>query len=172
MFESKKLKEAKYFYGEMVKNRKERELFYYNLSAFLSASRSILQYALEEVKIKNNGQNWFDNQISNNSIFSFLKDKRDINIHVEPISPIKNIFVSITEGLLLSDSVKIIVRDRNGNIKREVATKEPKKRKKKPVKKVENNFTYTFSDWTGKEDIETLSKIYLQDLEKFIDDGI
>ena len=80
MFEKEKIEEAKYFYDEMIKKHKDRKIFCFNLSAFLSASRSILQYALEEAKTKNNGQNWFDNHIHSNPIFRFFKDKRDINI--------------------------------------------------------------------------------------------
>ncbi|GAG02690.1 unnamed protein product, partial [marine sediment metagenome] len=90
---------------------------------------------------------------------------------IEPINPIKNICVTIDESLHLSSTLKITARNSDGNIKREMVVKEPKRQVKKPIKKVENTFTYTFSDWTGNEDIETLGKIYLQDLKRFIGDG-
>ena len=51
MNEYTKLKEAQYFNSEMVKKQLNRDSFNYNLSAFLSSARSILQYALEEAKL-------------------------------------------------------------------------------------------------------------------------
>ena len=40
------------------------------------------------------------------------------------------------------------------------------------MKKEENKFVYRFSDQPINKDIETFGKIFLNDLEKFIDDGI
>ena len=70
MFERKKLEEAKYFYKAMIKEREDREFFCYNLSAFLSASRSVLQYSLEEDKTKKDGKKWYDSHMTNNPIFN------------------------------------------------------------------------------------------------------
>lgn len=58
MFEQEKLKEAKYFYSRMKEERgqEDRESFKYNLSAFLSVARSVLQYALKEVDPGENPQ--------------------------------------------------------------------------------------------------------------------
>ena len=86
--------------------------------------------------------------------------------------PNQNIFISITENVVLSDFAEITIYDSNGNLKGRSVTKESKKQVKKPAEKEENTFKYVFSDWSGGEDVETLSKIYLQDLEKFINDGI
>ena len=52
---TQKLAEAKYFYDRMVEVQNtvvshNREYFIYNFSAFLSASRSVLQYMLEEIE--------------------------------------------------------------------------------------------------------------------------
>lgn len=172
MFEKNKLKEAKYFYSIMIKERDNREIFCYNLSAFLSASRSVLQYVLEEAKNKKNGQKWYDNYIFNNSIFSFFKDKRNINIHTEPISPIKNVRLGFRGTLHLSGSLRISHRDKNGNILEERTIKKPKKNFEKTIKQIEKSFVYKFSNWPDDEDVETLCKIYLDDLEKFINEGI
>ncbi|MBU1180527.1 hypothetical protein KJ885_06295 [Patescibacteria group bacterium] len=73
MDEKKKLGEAKYFFKLMSRNKKNKEKFLYNVSAFLTAARSILQYSLEEAKNKSNGQFWYDNYISRNIILQFFK---------------------------------------------------------------------------------------------------
>ena len=172
MFERKKLEEAKYFYKAMIKEREDREFFCYNLSAFLSASRSVLQYSLEEAKTKKDGKKWYDSHMTNNPIFNFFKDKRDINIHTEPTNPIKNVSLGFRGTIYLSSSLKITHRDRDGNIIRERIVKEPKKTRKRLRKKIEKRFIYRFSDWNGSEDIKTLGKIYLNDLEKLINDGV
>ncbi|TFG92557.1 MAG: hypothetical protein E4H15_03445 [Syntrophobacterales bacterium] len=49
MKEQEKLSEAEYFYQRMVAEQYNQLYFKYNLSALLSASRSVLQYILEEV---------------------------------------------------------------------------------------------------------------------------
>lgn len=55
--ERSKLAEARYFYSRMRKEVDDREAFTCNLSAFLAAARSVLQYALKEAKTKTGGQN-------------------------------------------------------------------------------------------------------------------
>lgn len=55
MNEKDKLEEARWFYAEMVKRQENRKIFKYNLSAFLSSARSVMQYSLKEAKTKNGG---------------------------------------------------------------------------------------------------------------------
>ena len=81
MYELKKLNEAKYFLKRMIEETNQIDHFIFNLSAFLSSSRSILQYALEELKTKQGGQKWYNQYMTNEAMFRFFKDKRDINIH-------------------------------------------------------------------------------------------
>jgi hypothetical protein len=57
MKEYEKLEEARYFYDRMIEVQKNeiknnRKFFTYNFSAFLSASRSVLQYMCDEIKRK------------------------------------------------------------------------------------------------------------------------
>jgi hypothetical protein len=83
------------------------EAFQYELSAFLSAARSVLQYALEEAKQKPNGQRWYEAQVSGNAVLKFFKDKRDLNIHAESVRPSRHIAVAITEHITFSESIRI-----------------------------------------------------------------
>jgi hypothetical protein len=81
--EKRKLAEARYFYSLMRQEVNDREKFTFNLSAFLSAARSVLLYALETPKNKNGGQQWYDNHIAASSVLSFFRDKRDLTCCIQ-----------------------------------------------------------------------------------------
>jgi hypothetical protein len=81
--------------------------FSYELSAFLSSARSVLIYGLEEVKLKSGGQQWYDNQISTSKILNFFRDKRNINIHEQPITLKKQVNLTVTDYIQISDSVTV-----------------------------------------------------------------
>src|SRR5271166_4284403 len=59
MHEYEKLEEARHFL-ERMRQAAEPKAFQYELSAFLSAARSALQYALKEATTKTGGQKWYD----------------------------------------------------------------------------------------------------------------
>jgi len=180
MHEQEKLKEAKHFYSRMKEEQgqEDRESFKYNLSAFLSAARSVLQYALKEVDPGENpkavpgAKAWYDNFVANSPVLKFFKDKRDINIHDEPIDPRADIAVTITEQLHLSESIVVVVRDKDGKIKSQFSSEEPKPKPKRPKSSVESKTTFRFNDWTGNEDVITLCERYIQELEKAVKDGM
>lgn len=172
MFEKAKLNEAKYFYSQMLLNNDDREKFSYNLSAFLSSARSVLQYALEEAKGKNGGQAWYEKQISSSSILSFFKDKRDINIHAKPIHPTMHVNISITEQFKLIDSAIVIVKDANGKVISQSSTTPNNNANLEPSQKDESTtIRWFFSDWQGTEDVIILCQKYIDLLVIFINDG-
>ncbi|MFC1972215.1 hypothetical protein ACFLVE_02265 [Chloroflexota bacterium] len=174
MHEQTKLKEAKYFCSRLAAEYDNREAFNYNLSAFLGASRSVLQYALEEAKIKQGGQQWYDTTIAQSQLLSFFRDKRDVNVHAEPVKSVQHISVSVSETIHISASVSITHRDAKGNILYQSPPQEPKHKRiaetLTPPAKTETQ--YRFSDWNGTEDIMTLCKMYLEELQHIVDDGI
>jgi len=172
MHEEKKIREAKYFYSRMIEEQKNRDNFTYNLSAFLSCARSVLQYVLEEARPKPGGQQWYDNHISARTILKFFKDKRDINIHTEPIKPLAHYNLTITDTIHLSESLSITVRDKDGNIKQQYSSDEPKPKPKEPETPAALEIKYKFDDWVGSEDILTLCQMYIQELEDIVKDGI
>lgn len=177
MNEKEKLKEAKYFYSQMSRNKRNKEKFLHNLSAFLTAARSILQYSLEEAKNKNNGQSWYDNYISNDRVLKFFKEKRDKNTRVSPIKSKREVSLAVCEKLRITESVSGKLIKGNGNIvylrnlkssKNSIFEDNIKKQKFSP----KIRYKYLFNDWSGNEDVLTLCKIYLKKLNYFIKDGI
>lgn len=172
MYERKKLMEAKYFYSKMVEEQGNRDNFTYNLSAFLSSARSVLQYALNEAKTKQGGQQWYDNIISVSPVLKFFKDKRDIDIHIEPIRPEAHLTATLTKTLHLSDSVLVTVKDKEGNIKQQHSSDKPEPKPNKPETPAVLEVSYKFDDWGGSEEVLTLCQRYIQQLEGVIKDGI
>jgi len=170
MDEGSKLKEANYFYSQMLSKTDNREEFIFNLSAFLSAARSVLQYALEESKVKSGGQNWYQGQFTSNKVLSFFKDKRDINIHIKPVEVSQHTLIEITEVLYLSESIHIKKFDEKGQLIEEYSSEpEPPTRRTEIPPKVTNQFT--FPDWSGNEDVLQLCQLYLNELRRVVTDG-
>lgn len=155
MNEKEKIEEAKYFYKRMIQELDTYKSFAYNLSAFLSAARSVLQYAREEAIQKNKGQAWYDKQINKSPILKYFKCKRDFNVHELPIKPTKGIKVKV----------------------RCITVKIPNKKSGNKVKiqsrgKVTSEHEYKFDDWRGTEDVLKLCELYIDELEKLVNDGI
>jgi hypothetical protein len=171
--EKKKLAEAKYFYSQMHQEINDREKFTFNLSAFLSAARSVLLYVLEEAKTKKGGQQWYDNHITASPVLSFFRNKRDLNIHYEPITPIQHTDIITHNTVHLSGSV-LVVLDRGDSKLYQSSPEVPKSQSEARETEPQSlgKTYYRFSDWQGKEDILTLSEKYLNDLQRIIEDGV
>ena len=161
MNEKKKFEESRYFLSKMEQAQDEKFEFKCNLSAFLSASRSVLQYANAEAKKTRSGLHWYNSTVSKEPILKFFKDKRDINIHQQPISPSVKVEIGIHETLSISSSVSVVVRDKNGNIKSEYHSKPNQTPSKMKSPETTKTVTYYFSDWTGDEEVIALCKTML-----------
>jgi hypothetical protein len=82
----RKLREAEYFLGHMRPNEQYDQPFQYNLSAFLTAARSVLQYARKEVCGTPN-QQWYDEWSGSNDLVKRMAHQRDDNIHAKTPDP-------------------------------------------------------------------------------------
>lgn len=171
MNENTKIQEAEYFLSRMSENN-ERPFFNYNLSAFLTAARSVLQYALKESETKPNGKSWYDSAIQSRPVVHFFKDKRNINIHAEPINPSAEINIGINDAISLSDEVFITLTDKDGNILDEKTV--PRSQPTREIKSNEPvvNYRFIFRDWRGNEDVVDLSRQYIKELKEIISDGV
>ena len=172
MNEKKKLEESRYFLSKMEQAQDETFEFECNLSAFLSASRSVLQYAHAEAKKTRSGLQWYESTVNREPILEFFKDKRNINIHQQPISPSAKTKIGIHGTVNISASISVVVKDKDGNIKNEYHSKPNQTPTKMKPPETTKTVTYYFSDWTGDEDVITLCKKYLDKLEKLVNDRI
>lgn len=171
MHEQTKIKEARYFLIQLESLAEDRAAFKFNLSAFLAAARSALQYALKESAKKPGGQAWYDGQVAGKPIVKFFKDKRDISIHKEPVSPSAKIEVSIADSIAISDSVLVTVRRKDGTIEGDNSLRASPTPIPSTTESV-TAFEYFFSDWSEGEDVITLCQMYLADVKAIINDGI
>lgn len=172
MYAQTKFAEAQYFYSRMLAELNAREAFTCNLSAFLSSARSVLQYALEEAKTKTNGQQWYDNHIAGSDVLRFFKCKRDINIHTKPVKPARQTNVVLTSTVHISGSLSIRHLDANGNVLYQSPPETPKPEPKTPDTQPAVTTQYKFADWPGSEDVMTLCQMYLDELQRVVEDGV
>lgn len=170
MYEKQKLEEAEYFLSRMKVEIGNPKSFQFELSAFLSASRSVLQFALKEVENTPN-QAWYDGIVSKSTVLGFFKDKRDVNIHVQPV-PLQ-IGVTATDNATIGimESV-VVVKKKEGRVVETITSRptEQPSTDESPLSTVTHR--YSFPDWTGSEDVLVLSEKYLEELRILVDDGI
>jgi hypothetical protein len=165
-----KLDEARHFLTGIIAAVDDPTSFRFELSAFLSAARSVLQYACKEAKTKAGGQAWFDNHASNSPVLKFFKDKRNINIHAQPIVPAATINVAASDAIQFSEGVLLQVFDIEGNLISERSSGSVAPRPTaSPLPSTWR--VYHFSDWTGREDVLQLCHEYVTALETVVNDG-
>jgi hypothetical protein len=171
MDEQAKIEEARYFLGQICATVNHRDQFNHNLSAFLSAARSCLQYAHKEASAKPGGQAWYDGQVAGKPVAKFFKDKRDINIHVKPVKPSAKIAVSLSDHLFVSDSVSFIIQRKDGTIEMPALqpAPPPPPAPTEPAPSVQ--YQYFFQDWLGHEDVITACELYINEVQAIVSDG-
>lgn len=170
MREETKIKEARFFYSHMVLQTQDRQAFLYYLSAFLSASRSALQYASKEAKSNIQGQKWYDGKINSSKYVTFFKGKRDLNIHERPIQVSQRSSASIADTIHISENVVAKLVDQAGK----VTTVHSSGNDVGPEQTESSTSIKTllvFRGWTGREDAIELCEKYLAELEQIILDG-
>lgn len=171
MHEKEKLKEAQYFLSQLRLTLDNPEDFKYTLSAFLSAARCVLQYAHDEAKGNVAATQWYNSKVSCSQIIGFFRDKRDINIHVSPVTFNTGVHAKVYDSIRIGDSLTISVVDKDGNIIQQQES-EPEWTEPPPLPENEIRYIHTFSDWGANDNIEALSVRYLQELIALVNDGI
>src|SRR2546425_8857182 len=116
MYEDEKLEEATYFLGQMRSFLEDPKVFRFNLSAFLSAARSIAQYALKEAQSKPGGQAWYDAFVRQDRFIRFFASKRDANIHEQIVQLDGQVDIYVKDGAHLRKRAVVEKFDRDGNV--------------------------------------------------------
>jgi len=147
--EQSKLREARHFLERMYVERGNLPSFTSELSAFMAAARSVLQYACAEAKLKPAGQKWYDQAMAD-PVLSFFRDKRDTNIHEKPVDPVRKMTTEAADLLKIGDDDD------------EMFVPYPHTRT------VEH---YEFHDRPG-DDVIDLSRRYLHLLDALVDEGV
>jgi len=160
-----KLNEAKYFLNQMIEKQADRDGFKYNLSAFLTAARSVTWFMQNEFGKKRGFKVWYakkQTEMKNDEIMRFLNEKRVKTIHRKPIDPRVNVKVSMHDRIGLSSSVSIIVTRPDGTI----MSRQSKPAKKPTPAKTENAVEWgMYFDEMPKKDIVTVCKEHIVKLD-------
>lgn len=163
-----KMNEARYFLNRMEREAQAPQNFHFELSAFLSAARSAVQYAYEEAK-SNNALGWYEDAVKQYPQIRFFKDKRDLNIHTEPVATDLTIDMFMSDTISVSDSVSIELRKADGTVEKvdyKTPIHEPSTETGPKIL-----FRHVFNDIPG-QDVLDLSRKYLDELEQFLNAGI
>jgi hypothetical protein len=149
MHERSKLTEARHFLERMRAETGNPSTFTRELSAFMAAARSVLQYALKEAKLKTGGQQWYD-QAAAHPLFRFFKDQRDVNIHRKPVDLTRKWTAESASLLNIGhDDDEFLI----------------------PYPHTRTVEHYEFQDWPG-EDVIDLSLRYCDLLDALVEDGV
>ena len=193
MDERKKLDEAKYFYLRMKEVIGRNMEFVYNLDAFLTAARSAMQFLFEDVKSIPSRKNWYGELYNRYRTLGYFRDKRNYTVHERQLVPQEKVNVTITEVITAVPSVSIefyrVDSEGNrieeeldhGNEQSKIHTNKKEdshdtKQENETGKLIDHTpkssstitYEYRFDDWTGPEDILTLSKLYIDDIENLL----
>jgi hypothetical protein len=134
----------------------------------------VLQYGLLEAQATPGGRAWYDAYVAAHPILAFFKDKRDISIHRAQVRPAAHVAVTVTDTVVLSDSLTIEVRDPKGNLverRGDVASPSAASPPRERLGSASTVYSYRFADWPGGNDVVALSTQYLAELRGFIADG-
>jgi len=165
MSKGSKLEESRYFLNKLKTLRDElstlRESpdpgheseFRFILSAFLSASRSVLQYVYEDVRAKGQEASaWWRGQFdsaSSGPVLRFFKQERDQNIHFSAVIPDVQGATYMSIGSIGPDLKEATMPD--------------------PIKY--SVFSIRFANWNGNEDLISLCERYLGFIEEIVCSG-
>ena len=167
-----KMNEAKYFLErvrEHVQSDRPQEVAY-TFSAFMSAARSVLQYAHDEAKERKTLQ-WYETAVAGRAVVKKFRDMRNVSVHVTPVGPEQQVTIEAFIPLRVEVSVDLIVTDQNGKVVRKASTHPLPPSRAQQVCKGSFNRTYRVPDWNGSEDLVALCEKYLTEIDEILEDG-
>lgn len=165
-----KLDEAKYFLEQMKINVTDKQVFLYNLSAFLSSSRSITWVLQKEYSENPKFKKWYEEkkkEMEKDKLLRFFIEKRNYVIKESPIEPKGMTFIRVVEQMTVEESITVSQKMPNGSQKVLFQTpkSEEKAKPKQPEAKIE--FRWFFDEYPDK-DIITLCENYYKKLEDIL----
>lgn len=166
-----KVEEAHYFLSCMEEDLINVARFKFNLSAFLSASRSVTFILQKEFKNTEGFASWYKRkqaEFSTNKLFIFFNEKRNFSIHEKSIPLRKEVQITYQDHLALSDKMTAFVLHSNGSSEireGEIGNPDPKESNIKDSKDVKH--LWFFDDMPDK-DLISLCKTYLEIVEQVV----
>src|ERR1700690_2760273 len=100
MSKADKIAEGRFFLL-LMQHAEERDPFRYCLSAFLSAVRSVLQYAHKDAARNPAAHALYESVMAASLVLSFFKDKRNFNIHEAPVPVQMHVAVGLSDNIAI-----------------------------------------------------------------------
>jgi hypothetical protein len=172
MHEGEKLTEAEHFLTRMEATANDPATFRRELSAFLTAARSVLQYADREARTRPGGQAWYENAIAGHPLIAFFKKKRDCNVHAEPVVPSNDATVRIESGLAFSGALGMVYMNPHGEVLERREPDQPADFVPKAKRTLEVVYTYYFPETRHLGDVLSACRGYLGELRALVADGL
>jgi hypothetical protein len=172
MHEDFKIQEAEYHLRRLHQTQGQ-EAFPFELSAFMTAARSVLQYALEEAKPKPGGATWYESQV-NDPVVKFFRARRNSNVHVAPIDPAMNTQVTPPAGALGFQGYSPTLQTSQQLSADPMVVEQTVIPPSDPLRSINVpsvSYSYRFKDWSGSEDVLTLCLSYLDRIKSIVASG-
>lgn len=174
-----KLYEAKYFFNQMKYNLNNPQILGFNISAFITAARTVTWFMQKEYASNPKFSSWYETkqqEMKDDSVCKFFHDLRTANIHTHSPKTHREVSVSISESVPVSDSISVKVT-RAGNVIQESSSKETEIKNSNSINhntgnlNSNNNVTIkmVFEDKLGDDGI-SLCESYLSKIEKIVDE--
>jgi hypothetical protein len=172
MHEREKIAEAEHFLTRMESTRNTPATFRRELSAFLTAARSVLQYANREACRRPGGQAWYDNAVAGHTLIAFFREERDTNVHAEPVVPNNDAAVQIQAGLGLSATLGMGHTNPHGEGVQQRELDQRTNSVPEANRAVEVEYIYYFPKARHLGDVLSACRNYLAELRAVVADGI
>lgn len=146
--------------------------FTYNLSAFLTAARSITAYVRDSGKIKN-----VNRIVRNDDIIFFLKEQRNLTVHKRKLNTSATVNADIESSIVVAskEQIKVELYKEEYDAKKIVFMTEEEPQYNnvsignyENLNKVSIDYQFFTEEWKGQEDILSLAEYSLNWLEDFI----
>jgi len=178
LYTQQKYDEVEYFLETMKENIEDRQKFRYNLSAFVSAARSVTFVLQNELEFSKNPKfdKWYcekQTQMKRDKLFKFFKGKRDYAIHQKgTIDTRAEISTTINLPMAASVGFEAIVIKADGTIENEKHSEPPTKPKLTPKPNDTEETKWFFKDWSEPdEDVIALCARYTKELKIIVEEA-
>ena len=171
MHEQDKIDEAAYFRRGMSRVESDPTAFRYELSAFMTAARTVLDYARRAASRHRKGQEWYRKRLKDGAVLRDFKDWRDRNVHSEPVLPQQAIHVAKEEHVGIGESWQVTLLGPGGDVVTQRESPPATAPSPSPAPPATVVYRYTFPDLTGPEEIPILCDRLLNALRDVVADG-
>ena len=107
-----KLSEAEYFLERMRESQSDRDVFRYNLSAFLAASRSVTLFAQKEFKRSPGFEEWYEQkqaEMRQDPAMGHFLDARNIMLHRQHVATRSHIQIGLAAQVGVTATLGMVV---------------------------------------------------------------